>query len=173
MQSVDPMSLMFPSPPADLPTNATGRETTSTPEPALCAAYPSLLKRLFAHEAGKQLCMDSHPRTALRVHLHHLHLHTSLARQPALPCRAHVLYELLVICCLVIKKLTGLGFLSSHDSSAGQEAGFINIEEGQLGKNFEAIFTPYIAGSQEIWVKDPNLVHTHQVLAALPLCSGL
>lgn len=44
-----------------------------------------------------------------------------------------------------------------------QEVGVINIEEGQLGKNFEAIFAAYIAGSQEICIKDPNLIHTHQV----------
>jgi hypothetical protein len=43
------------------------------------------------------------------------------------------------------------------------EGGLINIEEGQLGRNFESIFAAYIVDSQEIWIKDPNLCHTHQV----------
>jgi hypothetical protein len=46
------------------------------------------------------------------------------------------------------------------------EGGLINIEEGQLGRNFESIFAAYIIDSQEIWIKDPNLVHTHQVRTA-------
>jgi hypothetical protein len=43
------------------------------------------------------------------------------------------------------------------------EGGLINIEEGQLGRNFESIFAAYIVDSQEIWIRDPNLCHTHQV----------
>jgi hypothetical protein len=50
------------------------------------------------------------------------------------------------------------------------EGGLINIEEGQLGRNFESIFAAYIIDSQEIWIKDPNLVHTHQVYNLIRFC---
>lgn len=50
------------------------------------------------------------------------------------------------------------------------EGGLINIEEGQLGRNFESIFAAYIVDSQEIWIRDPNLCHTHQVYNLIRFC---
>jgi hypothetical protein len=55
-------------------------------------------------------------------------------------------------------------------AQTGAQGGIIKIEEGELGRNFESIFAAYIAGSQEVWIRDPNLCHTHQMYNLVRFC---